>query len=515
MRARIQNWIFNAITTLNAAAVGAVFIAAAIWPASAHAAGSWWKDAVFYEIFVRSFQDTNGDGAGDIKGITSRLGYLSDLGVNALWLTPIFNSPSYHGYDATDYKSINPDFGSLDDFKEMVAAAHQRGLRVVLDLAINHTSIKHPWFKANHDWYCWRNTVPAWPDPLRWHHLGSEYYYAFFSPSLPDLNWKNPEVVAEMKSTLHYWSELGVDGFRLDAARYYVEGPNGEFDTPETHAAIRDFVKSVKADFPTAMFVGEIWASSEVISSYVNSGDELDLAFNFPVAGGLLGALQSGTAEKFNDALEGSVEWVQDQARLAPFITNHDQVRAATTLGGSLAKLRVAATALLTLPGTPFLYYGEEIGLPEGTDPSDLGKRTPMQWTAAAEHGFTTAVKPWNEFSSALLSVESQFGVKGTLLNYYQQLISRRKAQPILRDGSFALLATGNTRVAAYTRTLEGRTAVVLLNFGNVPARNIVLHIPGVGAKTKASMLWGKVDFRNSTVKLLQPTTAAIVLLEN
>ena len=471
----------------------------------ANAAAKWWNDAVFYEIFTRSFQDSNGDGIGDLNGITSRLDYLNSLGINGIWLTPIFKSPSYHGYDTVDYKSIQPDFGNPDDFKELIRQAHQRGIKVILDMAFNHTSPQHPWFTSQPDYYCWRSEDPHWPGKSHWFPLNGQYYYGFFGPKMPDLNWNTPAVMAEVKGTLHYWADLGVDGFRLDAVRYYVEGPQGESDTPGTHNVLREFIQDLKASYPDVLFVGEVWADPQIVSTYVNNGQELDLAFDFPVSFGLVSSLQSGQASALALALQNTRKRVTDPARLAPIVTNHDMVRVASQVGPSLPKLKLAATVLLTLPGTPFIYYGEEIGLPDSSAKSDLGKRTPMQWTASPNHGFTSDTsKPWLDFSSSdpQISVSAQLGVKGTLLHYYQRLIQLRQNEPSLRRGDLQMISTSDPGLLAYARQFQGKTTVTVMNFGSNPVYGIALNIPAQAL----TVLWGEIQptIQDGTLRIPQ-----------
>ena len=376
----------------------------------------WWNDAVFYEIFVRSFYDSDGDGIGDFNGITQKLNYLNDgdpsttddLGVTGLWLMPIHPSGSYHGYDVIDYYAVNSEYGSMDDFKTMLTEAHQRGIKVIIDLVLNHTSSSNPWFLdavANpdspyRDWYIFSETDPgsagAWGQDA-WHQTSSgDYYFGNFDRSMPDLNYEHPAVRAEMGKITEFWlEEVGVDGFRLDAARYLVEEDGWSSDTTANHEYWREFRQVYKAANPDAMTVGEVWAAASIISQYLQ-GDELDLAFSFNLADAIL--LQTGirSAPSLRAAIEQNLLYLPDPSD-AIFLSNHDTNRVMSRLGGDVAKAKTAATILLTLPGVPFVYYGEEIGL-TGVKP-DEDIRTPMLWSSTSNAGFSL-VDPWRPANS-------------------------------------------------------------------------------------------------------------------
>jgi hypothetical protein len=258
----------------------------------------WARGAVFYEVFVRSFADSDGDGVGDLAGLTARLDYLndgdpsggSDLGVDALWLMPVFASPSYHGYDVTDYEAVEPDYGTLEDFERLVAEAHRRGVRVIVDLVVNHSSVEHPWFERAccsprspyRSWYVWRPDDPGWTQPWggdnpTWHRRGDEYYYGVFWSGMPDLNWRTPALREEMKRIAALWLGRGLDGFRLDATRHLVANGPGELqnDQPETHAYLKDFAAHVRRRFPEAVLVGENWTDTETIATYYGSTERV------------------------------------------------------------------------------------------------------------------------------------------------------------------------------------------------------------------------------------------------
>jgi len=469
---------------------------------AAPTANLWYQHAVFYEVFVRSFQDSNGDGKGDLAGLISRLDYLndgdpnttSDLGVDALWLMPVFDSPSYHGYDVTDYERIEPDYGTNADFERLCAEAHRRGMRVIVDLVINHTSSQHPWFQESaaspdspkRDWYMWSPVDPGWRQPwdlfsqgATWHPLNGAYYYGVFWGGMPDLNLRTPAVREEVKRLASFWLDKGVDGFRLDAVRYLIEtggGLTGQADTPETHAFWKEFAAHVRSVKPDAALVGEAWTNTPLIAPYYGStaqvpqGDELPLNFNFPLAEEIIKAARlgngNGLALKLSEMRSRYPVGVAD----APFLTNHDHVRVATQLDGKPGALVTAASLLLTLPGSPFLYYGEEVGLLNGTTQNDEAKRTPMPWDASKGGGFTSGT-PWFAFAPGHESthVAAQTTAPGSLLSRYRDLIRARHAAPALERGGLTLLTSTQNRTStlAFSRTLEGERVLVVHNLGD------------------------------------------------
>ncbi len=469
---------------LSRLALAVVFACAAPRPAPSAADRSlpgWANGAVFYEVFVRSFQDSDGDGKGDLRGLISRLDYLNDgnpnssaLGVDALWLMPVFASPSYHGYDTTDYETINPDYGSNADFAQLIAEAHKRGIRVVVDLVLNHTSSKHAWFvdsasslsAAHRDWYVWSATDLHWPQPWNansdtWREKNGAFYYGLFSERMPDLNFRNPAVRDEAKRIASLWLARGVDGFRLDAARHL---------TAETHQFWKEFAAHVRAAKPDAVLIGENWTETPIIASYygstaaVQGGDELPLNFDFPLARKIIEGVKSGEARGIAEKLAEVKALYPQGATDVPFLTNHDQRRVASELADEPGKLRSAAAILLTLPGTPFLYYGEEIGLDNGPGGQDEWKRTPMPWDASAGAGFTTG-KPWHELAPGPANVAAQASDPASLLAWYRKLIHARHASAALARGSLELLETKGP-VLAYVRRTESERVLVVHNLG-------------------------------------------------
>jgi glycosidase len=466
----------------------------------------WWRDQVFYEVFVRSFADSNGDGVGDLAGLTSRLDDLndgdpassSDLGVDALWLMPIFDSPSYHGYDVTNYRAIKAQYGTLDDFKALVAAAHRRGIKIILDMVLNHTSSSHPWFQdsqsgpgaARRDWYVWRADDPGWLSPMSgapvWHASGSAWYYGIFWGGMPDLNLGNPAVEDELVASMKFWLGLGVDGFRLDAVRYFLENPSGGMqDLPESHAFLRRIRAALQADYPNVLLVAEAWAPTTTVAAYYGTGDEAQLAFGFDQAAALVEAGLTANAGNLGAALSALVQSLQgkDLTFTAPFLTNHDQVRAMRAIGGDPLAARVAAATLLALPGTPFLYYGEEIGMQGGPGTADEQKRTPMRWNATAPgYGFTSAAASWMTSSEAAgIDVASQRADPGSLWNLYRRLLAQRRGQsPLTRGGlSFPSVSGGGVGTLALLRTDGSARVLFVANFGTTPSGPFTVAVGG------------------------------------
>ncbi len=439
------------------------------------------EGTVFYEIFVRSFQDSNGDGTGDLQGATNRLDYLQGLGVGGLWLTPLHPSPSYHGYDVTDYRRVNPDYGTLEDFKAFLAAAHERDMEVILDLVVNHTSSQHPWFleaeagnKKYRNFYSFSKTDPGWRGlgGPAWHEVpDGSYYLGLFWSEMPDLNYRNPAVMREMEDVARFWLELGVDGFRVDAIQHIIESETGAIaNTPENIAWVGRFEEFIHAVNPDAYLVGETWTDTETIARYFERAG-LDYAFNYPLFTALIEAVQDRDPAGLENVLEQDNALYPASARQATFISNHDQIRPGTALGflkRDEARLKLAAGLLLTLPGTPFIYYGEELGLPNGPGDADEEKRTPMPWDSLPNAGFTTGT-PWYTFSSddETLTVKAEAADPDSVLNRYKKLISVRKAHPALLRGTLTLTPQENPEVLEFLRKAEGKKVVALANFGD------------------------------------------------
>jgi glycosidase len=462
---------------------------------------------VCYEVFVRSFYDSNGDGIGDLRGLTQKLDYISGLGADCVWLMPVAESPSYHGYDVTNYYKIEPDYGTNDDFKAFVAAAHQHHIRVLVDLVLNHTSSQHPWFQEalkdtaspHRTWYRWSTSAAN-----NWHKspVRDEYYFGLFWSGMPDLNYENPAVLEEMKHVARFWLDsMHVDGFRLDAVRHLVEVGNEVSNTPGTHQVLRDFGEYVRsiAPPPGAYTIGEVWDNTDVILTYYP--DQLDAYFAFPISEALMEAVRTRKAGGLIPTVQ-QFQRAEPAWRWAPFQRNHDQTRTMTALGDDTAGARLAATILLTLPGVPFVYYGEEIGMTG--DKPDERLRTPMQWAQAPAAGFTSG-KAWEALQpdsfKANVAVEDQ--ASNSLLKLYRWLIRLRANDTALREGRLEPIDTGNESLLAYLRKDGSSQVLVVVNLGKVAT---TLALPG--NFTLRSLL---TPGRNRTaLPKLEPRTAYI-----
>ncbi|PCC12759.1 alpha-amylase family glycosyl hydrolase [Pseudoalteromonas sp. JB197] len=492
--------------------------------AEQHAA-PWWQSAIFYQIWPRSFYDSDGDGHGDFNGMTKKLPYLQELGVNALWLTPMFEAPSYHGYDFTEFYQVESDYGSMAEFEAFIQAADDKGMKVILDLVINHISSEHPWFKRSangerpySDYFVWRDDLPkvgsgwghAWsdndkPDAVwHWSETRQQYYYGAFGASQPDLNLRHPDVIAEMEKMAKFWLDKGVAGFRLDAVRFAMEsGGNAQADTDETIAYWQHFNQYVKSVDPDAYLVGEAWADIPVAAKYYGDGKGLDQGFDFEVGYKILGLLKpdaSGEAQfgtmqsnQQKNTVDANVLKQNLQQRIdssapldffAPFLTNHDQERVAYQLTEHDDKAKLAAAMLFSSPGTPYIYYGEEIGLTQGGTGHDVYKRAPMQWDNSHQAGFTQSDNSWveetalfgddfanwwPEFLAKQLaagdrSVAAQQAQPNSVWRLYQHLIAMKKQRPEFTiNGSYQLTQHDNG-IVEITRELSGSKSVFVLN---------------------------------------------------
>ena len=458
-------------------------------------AAEWIRGATCYEVFVRSFHDSDGDGVGDLNGLIAKLDYINDgnqqsrrdLGARCIWLMPIAASPSYHGYDVTDYYRVNPEYGTNADFKRLMTEAHRRGIRVLIDMVLNHSSSEHPYFKRAaldpaspyRDWYTWLPKDPGIKNSWganNWHRspYGEDYYFGFFWSGMPDLNVQNPEVVAEMKKIATFWlEEMGVDGFRLDAIKHLVEADSGRIveHQPGTHVFLREYGAHVRRVRRDAFTIGEVWDSIGAMLPYYP--DQLDSHFAFEMADAILTAVNSGSAKGLlPPALRLQRELPAD--RFSPFLRNHDQTRTMTFLKGNVARAKLASTLLLTLPGVPFIYYGEELGMTG--DKPDPRLRTPMHWTRDRAAGFTRG-EPWEPLQpdSLTANVEAQDGDAQSLLTLHRTLIHLRTDHPALGSGRLIAVSATDTAIAAFVRRAGNRAILVLANLGTTPVRTVTL----------------------------------------
>ncbi|MFL5381620.1 MAG: alpha-amylase family glycosyl hydrolase [Longimicrobiaceae bacterium] len=457
------------------------------------ASSEWRRGAVCYEVFVRSFADSNGDGIGDLNGLTRRLDYINDgnpasqrdLGASCIWLMPVAESPSYHGYDVTDYYTVERDYGTNADFKRLVAEAHRRGIKVLVDMVLNHASSEHPFFQealrdpssAHRSWFRFSPTIPGpgpWGGPAwRKSPVRDEYYYGVFWEGMPDLNYDTPAVREEANRVADFWlREMGVDGFRLDAVPYLVEEGNVMSGAPGTHHVLRDYQAHLRSVKPDVFTVGEVWDSVGAMLPYYP--DQLDSYFAFELADALINAVRRGSSARMLDGYM-RLQRAMPQDRWSPFLRNHDQTRTMTELRGDVAKAKLAATLLLTLPGLPFLYYGEEIGM--SGDKPDERLRTPMQWTRAG--GFTTGT-PWQapQPDWATVNVESQENDPNSLLDLHRRLIHLRADNRALAGGELVPLAAMSDQVAAYLRKDASRPVLVVANLGTTPVSGVSIGSP-------------------------------------
>jgi glycosidase len=503
---------------------------------------SWWKTAVFYQIYPRSFQDSDGDGVGDLDGIRARLGYLCDiLGVDAVWLSPFYPSPmDDFGYDVADYCDVDPLFGDLDAFDRLLAEIHERGMRLIVDLVPNHTSDRHPWFRAarssrndpKREWYLWRDGRGAgrppnnWPAVFggpawEWDESTGQWYLHSFLPSQPDLNWRNPEVREAMYDVMRFWLDRGVDGFRVDVAHYMVKDPElrdlplrddlgetgfkdlGEYDRyvhvhnkghPDVHTVFREMRAVLDEYRPERFAVGEIhdfdvqsWAS------YYGRGDELHMPFDFSL---IWAPWSAARFRELVDEVEAAIpEWGWPNHVLG----NHDETRLATRFGPGA--VRPSAVLLCTLRGTPTLYYGDELGLPEAVIEPDRqqdpwgrrvpgmgrdGCRTPMPWDGSVNAGFCPPnAEPWLPLGGAdgELDVAAQLDDPASVLNLYRALLAYRKGSPGLLLGGYTPIDGVPEECFAYRRVHDGAPIVaVAVNFtaeamavAGLPAGSIVV----------------------------------------
>ena len=453
--------------------------------AAPESAAPWWNETIWYLAFVRSFYDSDGDGIGDIRGMIEKLDYLNDgdpattddLGITGLWLLPVHPTTTYHGYDVTDYYGINAEYGSLDDYRELIDAAHARGIRVVLDLVINHSSYQHPWFLASaegdvdfEDWYIWADENPGYSGPdgqQVWHQMGGRYYYGVFASIQPDLNYDNPAVTQEMFNIVDFWlDDVGIDGFRIDAVKHLIEDGERQVNTQQSRQWMALFNEYVKRVNPEAVVIGEVWSPTIAITPYIEAGS-MDMAFEFDLATAIQSSVRSGTASQLNRVFTRGLR-DYPQGTYASMLSNHDQPRIFTQLDASPERSRIAATVMLTTPGTPFIYYGEEIGM-AGTKP-DPRIRTPMQWDSTpVTAGFTTAAAPWEALDGRLdiASVAVQDEDPDSLLNHYRQLNHLRQDHPALSTGAMQVLDGAHRNVFGFLRYDETETLLVLINLSD------------------------------------------------
>jgi alpha-glucosidase len=518
----------------------------------------WWQHAVFYEIYPRSFADSNNDGVGDLNGITSKMQYLHDLGVDAIWITPCYPSPQVDfGYDVSNYEDIDPMYGTLADFDHMAAEGKKQGVRIIMDFVLNHTSDRHPWFldsrssrtSAHRDWYVWRDGKGPGQPPNNWISLfgGSawkfdkttnQYYYHFFYARQPDLNWRNPAVEKAMLDTTHWWYQRGVAGFRLDAVDTLFEDPEfhnnpvlpgknkqgdpnmeNKFNTnlPELHGVLQKLRKV--ADDSGAVLIGETWTSNiaQLDKYYGDHGNELQMPMDFMFT--MIDKLSVPEFRRQIAAVNSAKGWP------VFVISNHDIIRSYNRYGDgkhndAIAKLM--AVFYLTLRGTPIMYYGEEIGM-ENNDPrrkEDVqdpigrtgwpaekgrdGERTPMQWNGAPNAGFSEKA-PWLPVppSYTTHNVESESKDPDSVLSVYKKVLALRHTNPALLEGSYTALNEDDANVMSYLRSYKGKAVLVVLNMSDTPRKAMFnLGAQGLSAFTLKPLVVSAASAKGSEVSL-------------
>ncbi|HAA14206.1 MAG TPA: alpha-amylase [Cytophagales bacterium] len=455
--------------------------------------GRRWTNGLTYEIFIHAFADGNGDGIGDFKGATQKLDYLAELGVEGIWLMPIHESPSYHKYDVVDYRSIHPDYGTMEDFKTFLNEAHKRGIKVIIDFVINHSGRDHIWFqeaikgKDNpyRDFYVWKTleeieaegsvmkeATGDSPNPTQWHEREGEdeLYYGFFWGGMPDLNYDHQPLRDSIYTIGKWWlTEVGVDGFRLDAAKHIYQ----DYRMEDSHAFWVEFREEMESAKPDVFLVGEVWDEAEVVAPFLAG---LHAVFNFDLGWSILNLLQNDEELPEDRTRIDQQAFLEKYAEIrkfymgvtphfvdATFLTNHDQNRIMSELSGDEVRARMAANLLFTLPGSPFIYYGEEIGM-KGVKP-DEEIREPMVWGAPGEDPVqSTWREPVHSTHEAVTPANQQYNDKGSLWAHYQMLVQQRKASPALLNGAMVPVDLQVDGLLAYYRQAEDEKVLLVHN---------------------------------------------------
>ena len=487
----------------------------------------WWNDTVFYEIFIRSFYDSNNDGRGDINGIIEKLDYLndgdpntnSDLGINGIWLMPISPSPSYHGYDIIDYKEINPEYGTLNDFRNLIKECHQRGIKVIIDFVGNHSSDQHPWFKSSvegsskRNWYRWSTTKPNYKGPWGqevWHKKNNAYYYGAFWSGMPDLNYSNIEVTNEIKNLIKYWyQDIKVDGFRVDAVKHWIEEGSNQENTTSTLNWWRDLYAFQKNLDPSIMMVGEVWSSSSEIVKY--SDDRLDYCFEFDLSSSIINAVKNNSFGNLKSKIS-ELQGLYPNSQYGSFLTNHDQNRSFEQIGYNLNKSKLAASLLLTLPGIPYVYYGEEIAMLGKKPDEDI--RKPMQWSDAIYGGFSNS-NPWRNLNNNYLeyNVEKMQKDKNSLWSHYSKFIKLRTKNKVISQGKVKILESNNTDIFAYIKSFENSNMLIIHNFSSLDKKSFSININN-SALSAGNYNFNEI-FNNSKIDGVEISSSSKLNFEN
>jgi maltose alpha-D-glucosyltransferase / alpha-amylase len=502
----------------------------------------WYKNAVFYQVYVRAFCDSNSDGHGDFPGLTSKLDYFKELGVDCLWIMPMYDSPlKDDGYDIADYFKIHPTYGTVEDFKTFMDEAHKRGLRVITDLVLNHTSDQHPWFQESRkskdnpfrDYYVWSDTDQKYKEvriifldvePSNWtfDETTGQYYWHRFFASQPDLNYDNPVIREKMKDVVRYWFDLGADGYRADAVPYLIEREGTEYEgasgenLPETHAYLKEVRTMLDAEYPDKILLCEANMWPEDVRPYFSDGDEFQMGFHFPIMPRVYMALKKGDATDMIDILNRTPE-IPPECQWVTFLRNHDELtlemvtledrqwmweqyapeprmrlnlgirrRLAPLLDNDPRKIKLANSLLFTLPGSPIIYYGDEIGMGDNIWLDDRnGVRTPMQWEATPHAGFSAApphqfyapVIASDEYSSTRVNVAAARANPDSLYHTLRQMIVLRKQHKVFGWGKFSWAECNTTVVAAFWKEYEGVRLLSLNNLRDEP-QTVTIILP-------------------------------------
>jgi maltose alpha-D-glucosyltransferase / alpha-amylase len=487
----------------------------------------WYKDAIIYQVHVRTFHDSNGDGIGDFQGLQGKLDYLQDLGVDAIWLMPFFPSPLRDdGYDIADYHTVRPSYGTLADFQSFLEAAHSRGIRVIIELVSNHTSDQHPWFQESRssrdnprrDWYVWSETDTLYKGARiifldtetsnwAWDPISKAFYWHRFFSHQPDLNYDNPAVREEMWQVMKFWLDMGVDGFRLDAIPYLVEreGTNCE-NLPETHAVLKEFRRKLDEHYPGRMLLAEANQWPADLRPYFGDEDEFHMAFHFPLMPRMFMGLKLEDRKPITEILQQTPE-IPPSCQWSLFLRNHDELtlemvtdmerdymydsyaeskmmrinlgirrRLAPLLSNDRRRIELMNGMLMSLPGTPIIYYGDEIGMGDNINLGDRnGVRTPMQWTGESNAGFSKAA-PEQLYAPLIqdpvygfpaVNVLRQKTAENSLFNWMQRIIAVRKSTSVFGRGSIEFLYPANHRILAYVRRLGNEVILVVNNLSS------------------------------------------------
>jgi maltose alpha-D-glucosyltransferase / alpha-amylase len=513
----------------------------------------WYKDAIIYEMHVKAFYDSNGDGTGDFAGLVEKLDYIADLGVTAIWLLPFYPSPLRDdGYDIADFMGVHAEYGTLRQFRTFVREAHRRGLRVITELVVNHTSDQHPWFmesRANshgpkRGWYVWSDSDQGYRDARiiftdtessnwAWDNERRAYYWHRFFSHQPDLNWDNPQVFRAVMRVMRFWLDLGVDGLRLDAVPYLIEREGTSCENlPETHEILRRLRSAMDERYPSRMFLAEAnqWPSD--VRPYFGDGDECHMAFHFPVMPRIWIALRKEDSWPIIEIME-QTPTIPDSCQWALFLRNHDELtlemvtdderdymwseyaidprmrlnlgirrRLAPLVDNSRRRMELLTSLLLSLHGTPVIYYGDEIGMGDNVHLGDRnGVRTPMQWNGDRNAGFSRAdvhalyAPPVQDpvYGYQAVNVEAQQRIPGSLLNWMKRIIRVRKAYPVFGRGTQTFLRPENRRVLAYLREHEGVTILCVANLSRF-AQYVELDLRRFDGRTPVELI-GRVHF--------------------